>query len=133
MQSICVQSSSRRSDNSRVLLTHGFHITVVCEFSFITRVVRCNTGSASPIASPVSRYTRSVFEGDHDLSLLHLPSIGVSLIEILNSLETWQSPLVDISDSMARMKGLLKSQRRSPCIRHNKFEAQLSTERCMVD
>ena len=62
IQIICFHSSSAKSDKECAFSTHGFHTTVVREFSFVTRVRRCKTGSSSSIAPVVSRYTRSVSE-----------------------------------------------------------------------
>src|SRR6266566_5045208 len=62
MQTICIHSSSAKSDRECAFCTQGFHTTVVREFSFATRVRRRKTGSSNSIALLVFRYTRSVAE-----------------------------------------------------------------------
>jgi hypothetical protein len=47
MQIICIHSSSAKSDKECAFCTHGFHTTVVREFSLATRVRRRNTGSSN--------------------------------------------------------------------------------------
>ncbi len=56
IQIICFHSSSAKSDKECAFSTHGFHTTVVREFSFVTRVRRCKTGSSSSIAPVAFRY-----------------------------------------------------------------------------
>src|SRR4030095_15350869 len=51
----------------------------------------------------------------------------------MNSVQTPQSRLSDITHSMVGMKGFLKAQLCSPSIPHLKLEGQLSTERCAMD
>src|SRR5215469_8442558 len=65
---------------------------------------------------------------NHDVALLGLLLISVGLIDIMHSVQTLHSDLLDMSHSVVRMQSFLELQRSFPGICQQKLQAQLSTE-----